>query len=50
MEKELENLIRKVMGKDIEIEMIRKKIEGIDITEQVVLDILKQLTTPISNV
>ena len=43
-EKNVENLIRKSMGKDIEIKMLDKECEGMIINKEVVLEILKELT------
>ena len=44
MNKEIENLIRKSMGKDIEIKMFEKIEEGLIISREVVSDIIKELT------
>ena len=44
MTKEIENLIRKSMAKDIEIKMLNREIQGMIISKEVVLEILEELT------
>jgi hypothetical protein len=44
MTKEIENLIRKSMAKDIEIEMLKKQEAGLIISQEIVLQILDELT------
>lgn len=44
MNKEIENLIRKSMAKDVEIKMIEREIDGLIISKEVILEILSELT------
>lgn len=44
MNKEIENLIRKSMAKDVEIKMLEKEIDGMVIDREIVLEILIELT------
>lgn len=44
MNKEIENLIRKSMVKDIEIKMLDKELDGLIISKEIVLEILRDLT------
>jgi hypothetical protein len=46
MNKETENLIKKIMAKDIEIKMFNRESEGLIISKEIVLEILKELTEP----
>lgn len=43
MTKEIETLIRKSFARDVEIEMLKKEEEGLIISKEVVLEILKDL-------
>lgn len=43
-EKDIEKLVRKYMGKNIEIKMLDRELEGTIINREVVLEILKELT------
>lgn len=43
MDKEIENLIRKSMAKDIEIKMLERESNNVIISREVVLEILKEL-------
>ena len=43
-QKDIENLIRKSMGKDIEIKMLDRELDGMIINKEIVLEILKELT------
>lgn len=42
--KEIENLIRKSMAKDIEIRMLECESDGLIISREVILEILEDLT------
>lgn len=44
MTNEIEKLIQKSFAKSIEIEMLNKELEGLIISKEVVLEILKELT------
>ncbi len=44
MDKEIERLINLSFAKSIEIEILKKELEGFLINRQVVLEILKELT------
>jgi len=44
MNKEIENLIRKSMGKDVEIKMLDRELNGEIISKEIILEILKELT------
>lgn len=44
MNKEIENLIRKSMAKDIEIKMLEREEDEFIISKKIVLEILKELT------
>lgn len=44
MNPEIENLIKKLMAKNIEIKMKERQLDGFIISEEVVLEILKELT------
>lgn len=44
MDKQLENLVKKIMAKDIELEMLKLETEGKVVTSESVLEILKKLT------
>lgn len=43
MTKEIENLIRKSMAKDIEIKMLDRETDGIIISKEIILEILNEL-------
>jgi hypothetical protein len=47
MNKEIENLIRKSMAKDIEIAMLEAELRGLIINKEEMLIILKSLTPPV---
>jgi hypothetical protein len=44
MNKEIENLIRKSMSKDIQIKMLEREEQGLIISKEEILEILKELT------
>jgi predicted nucleic acid-binding protein len=43
MTKEIENLIKKSAHRDIQLEMIKRELDGFIITKQVVFEIIKEL-------
>jgi hypothetical protein len=45
MTKEIENLIKKIALRDVELKMLEKIEEGLIISKDVILEILKELET-----
>lgn len=43
MNKEIENLIKKISYRDIELEMLKKEEDGLIISKEIVLEIIKEL-------
>ena len=43
MNKEIENLIRKTTIRDVEIKMLDRRLDGIIISNEVMIEILKEL-------